>query len=127
MEVCRLKVLGSSSEGNCYILDSNNKKLIIELGVSWVEILKGLNYKIEDVAGLYCQPLLATSDHANKDSIRKAIKYGIPVFSCEEVAHENKGVTIAKKGRKTSIGGFKIQPIPLQHLVRMFRLCYRNS
>lgn len=51
MEICRLKVLGSSSDGNCYILDSNNKKLIIELGVSWSDVLKGLNYKIEDVAG----------------------------------------------------------------------------
>ena len=54
-------------------------------------------------------------DHANKDTIRKVIQYGIPVYSCEEVAHENKGVTILKKGRKTSIGGFKIQPILLFH------------
>ena len=54
-------------------------------------------------------------DHANKDTIRKLIQYGIPVYSCEEVAHENKGVTILKKGRKTSIGGFKFQPILLFH------------
>ena len=59
-------------------------------------------------------------DHANRDTIRKFIQYGIPVYSCEEVAHENKGVTILKKGRKTSIGGFKIQPIPLQHSVQCF-------
>ena len=51
MEVCRLKVLCSSSEGNCYILESSNEKLIIELGMSWSEVLKGLNYKIDDVAG----------------------------------------------------------------------------
>lgn len=59
-------------------------------------------------------------DHANKDTIRKVIQYGIPVYSCEEVAHTNKGVTIVKKGRKTSIGGFKIQPIPLQHSCECF-------
>lgn len=59
-------------------------------------------------------------DHANKDTIRKVIQYGIPVYSCEEVAHENKGVTILKKGRKTSIGGVKIQPIPLQHSCECF-------
>lgn len=51
MEVCRLKVLGSSSEGNCYILESGNEKIIIELGVPWRDIIKGLNYKIDDVAG----------------------------------------------------------------------------
>lgn len=54
-------------------------------------------------------------DHANRDTIRKFIQYGIPVYSCEEVANENKGIMIAKKGRKTSIGGFKIQPILLFH------------
>jgi hypothetical protein len=51
MGVCRLTVLGSSSEGNCYILESSNEKLIIELGISWIEVVKGLNYKIDDVAG----------------------------------------------------------------------------
>lgn len=59
-------------------------------------------------------------DHANKDTIRKVVQYGVPVYSCEEVAHENKGVTIVKKGRKTSIGGFKIQPIPLKHSCECF-------
>lgn len=55
------------------------------------------------------------SDHANKDTIKKMIRYGIPVYSCEEVAHDNKCVIIAKKKEKILIGGFKIQPIPLYH------------
>jgi phosphoribosyl 1,2-cyclic phosphodiesterase len=66
-------------------------------------------------------------DHANKDTIKKVIQYGIPVYSCEEVAHENKGVMIAKKGRKTSIGGFKIQPIPLQHSCECFGYLIETS
>ena len=60
------------------------------------------------------------SDHANKDAIRKVVQYGVPVYSCEEVAHENKGVTIVKKGGETSIGGFKVQPIPLKHSCECF-------
>lgn len=59
-------------------------------------------------------------DHANKDTIRKVIQYGIPTYSCEEVAKMCKGVNTIKKGRKTSIGGFKIQPIPLEHSVQCF-------
>ena len=59
-------------------------------------------------------------DHANKDTIRKVIQYGIPTYSCEEVAKMCKGVNTIKKGRKTTIGGFKIQPIPLEHSVQCF-------
>lgn len=48
------------------------------------------------------------------------IQYDIPVYSCEEVAHANKGVAIIKKGQKIPIGGFKIQPIPLNHSCECF-------
>lgn len=113
-----LNVISSGSQGNAYILESDGEKLLIELGVAWKDILKSLNYKIEDVCG--CVVSHKHSDHATKDTIRKVIQYGIPIYSCEEVAHENKGVTILKKSRKTSIGGFKIQPIPLQHSVQCF-------
>lgn len=43
--MAKLKVLGSSSQGNCYILDCQGESLIIELGLPWKEILKGLNYR----------------------------------------------------------------------------------
>lgn len=46
-----LKVVGSGSSGNSYIVECDNEILLIELGMSWKDILKGLNYKIEDVAG----------------------------------------------------------------------------
>ena len=46
-----LRVIGSGSSGNAYILQCNNETLLIELGMAWKNILKGLNYKIDDVAG----------------------------------------------------------------------------
>lgn len=46
-----LRVINSGSSGNGYVLESNGEKLLIELGVAWKDILKSLNYKIEDVAG----------------------------------------------------------------------------
>ena len=55
------------------------------------------------------------SDHANKDTIKKVIQYGIPIYSCEETREIDKRIINIKKGRKTSIGGFKIQPILLFH------------
>lgn len=49
MGSCKLKVLGSSSKGNCYLLECSDETLILELGVSWEEILKGLNYDLKKV------------------------------------------------------------------------------
>ena len=52
--MAKLNVISSGSSGNAYILDCDNEQLIIELGVSWKEILKGLNYKIDSVVGALC-------------------------------------------------------------------------
>lgn len=59
-------------------------------------------------------------DHANKDTIKKVIQYGIPIYSCEETREIDERIINIKKGRKTLIGGFKIQPIPLQHSCECF-------
>ena len=37
----KLIVLGSSSNGNCYILDNGNEALIIEAGIRFQEVKKG--------------------------------------------------------------------------------------
>lgn len=113
-----LNVISSGSQGNAYILESNGEKLLIELGVAWKDILKSLNYKINDVCG--CLVSHKHTDHANKDTIKKVIQYGIPIYSCEEIREIDKHITNIKKGRKTLIGGFKIQPIPLKHSCECF-------
>lgn len=48
-----LKVLGSSSTGNCYLLQSSEgETLIIECGINIREIKKALNFNIRNVAGV---------------------------------------------------------------------------
>ena len=47
-----LRCLASGSQGNAYILESNGEQLLLELGIRWQEILKGLNYKLGDVVGV---------------------------------------------------------------------------
>lgn len=47
-----LKVVGSSSKGNSYIIETSNKSLILELGCKWSEVLEMLDYKIGKVLGV---------------------------------------------------------------------------
>jgi ribonuclease BN (tRNA processing enzyme) len=50
--MAKLKCLSSGSIGNAYILECNGERLLLELGIGWQEILKGLNYKLGDVVGV---------------------------------------------------------------------------
>ena len=50
--VSKIKVLGSSSRGNAYILECQNETLLLELGVSWKDIVKALNFNLSKVVGV---------------------------------------------------------------------------
>lgn len=74
----RLKCLGSSSAGNCYLLTSNSgETLILDCGIPIKEIKKGLDWNVKDVVGVLCTH--QHSDH-NK-SLKDFINMGIPVFA----------------------------------------------
>lgn len=47
-----LKVTGSSSKGNSYIVETENESIILDLGCKWNDVLKSLNYKIDKVVGV---------------------------------------------------------------------------
>lgn len=49
----KLKVLGSGSKGNCYLLTSSKgKTLIIEAGLRNIEIKESLGFDLTSVEGL---------------------------------------------------------------------------
>lgn len=55
-----LKVLGSSSAGNCYILESDNEALIIEAGVPFKEVKVALGFNVRKIVGV-------VAGHSHKD------------------------------------------------------------
>ena len=46
-----IKVIGSSSKGNSYVITSNGHHLIVELGCAFKEVLAAINWRVENVAG----------------------------------------------------------------------------
>lgn len=74
----RLKCLGSSSAGNCYLLTSNSgETLILDCGIPIKEIKKGLNWNIRNV--VCCIVSHVHSDHSK--SVKDFEAMGIPVFA----------------------------------------------
>lgn len=76
-----LKVLGSSSQGNCYILENKNEALIIEAGVRFIEVKKALGFDIRKVSG--CLITHQHNDHAKY--IKAMVESGFPTLALEEV------------------------------------------
>jgi phosphoribosyl 1,2-cyclic phosphodiesterase len=74
----RLKYLGSSSAGNCYLLQADNgETLILDCGIPIKEIKKGLNWNVKDVVGVLC-----THKHLDHSkSVEDFEDMGIPVFA----------------------------------------------
>lgn len=50
----RILINGSGSSGNNIVIESNGHKLLVDLGISAREILKSVNYKIDDWSAAIC-------------------------------------------------------------------------
>jgi len=97
----RLKCLGSSSAGNCYLLTSDSgETLILDCGIPIKEIKRGLNWNIKDVVGVLCTHKHLDHSKSVKDfrQMGKAI-YGL----------YSKAVSM----RTMKIGGFNVKPFDL--------------
>ena len=72
----KLKVIGSSSSGNCYILESDTEALIIEAGLPFMEVKKALNFNVRKIKSVIIT-------HIHSDHHLHWFEYasaGIPVF-----------------------------------------------
>lgn len=110
-----LKVLGSSSQGNCYILENENEALIIEAGVRFIEVKKALGFDIRKVSG--CLITHQHNDHAKY--IKAMVESGFPTLALEEV-WTAKGVTGSRaycieRGKGYRFGRFKVLPFDACH------------
>ncbi|MCC0744933.1 MBL fold metallo-hydrolase [Clostridioides sp. ZZV14-6044] len=111
----KIKVLGSSSKGNCYLLQLENETLILECGVSYKEILKGLDFNLERVVGC-----LVTHEHKDHSkSIVELTNNGIDVYSSkgtlEALKIENHRTKIIESEKLFKVGNFKTMPFRTKH------------
>lgn len=77
----KLIVLGSSSSGNCYILDNGKEALIIEAGIRFQEVKKALDFNLRKVVG--CVVTHAHNDHAKY--IKAMVDSGFHTLALREV------------------------------------------
>lgn len=111
----KLRILGSSSTGNCYFLESKEETLILECGLNIKDIKKGLNWDFSKVVGC----LVSHSHNDHSKSMKDILAAGIKTYALKET-FEAKDINSPfrkdiKEGDFLSIGSFEIQVLPAKH------------
>lgn len=112
----KLKIIGSSSSGNGYILHSTTDSLLIEAGVRLSKIKAGLDFDLGRVSG--CLVSHAHGDHSK--SALELMKSGIDTYALKDtheklVSIEHHRAKILTPGKGLIIGSFKVYPFSVSH------------
>jgi len=115
----KLHVLGSSSSGNCYLLQSETtgEVLAIEAGVKFSEVKKALNFDVSHIVGILVS-------HEHGDHAGQLVRFAHGTMAC---IYMSDGTAKAKKMEryawtrtlfpmmKVQIGSFQVMPFDVQH------------
>lgn len=112
----KLKVLGSSSSGNCYLIEASKKdKLILDAGINFKDVQKELKFDFSGIQGV-----LVTHEHM--DHLKYAPNFalnGINIYSSvgtfKKLKLEGHRFKIIKALEQFQIGNFIILPFDTEH------------
>lgn len=111
-----LRCLGSSSSGNCFLLECQGETLILDLGLDWRSVMGAIGYRLETIVGALVSHI--HGDHSYL--IPKMLRYCVPVYSCSNVAEKYDEVACLQPKTKYKIGNFIVQPLPVEHNVENY-------
>lgn len=103
-----LTVLGSSSEGNAYVLQNKNEALLLEAGIPFKKVLAALGNNVKKVVG--CLITHEHGDHAAR--INEVLSYAIPVFASKGTIEAAK-VRVDWQPITIKLGNGSYQPLQL--------------
>lgn len=111
----KFKVLASGSKGNCYILSSPTGSLLLDAGIPFREIQKGLDYNLRDITAS-----LVTHEHKDHSKAAEDVmNAGIDCYMSEGTANalglQGHRLNIMRHKDEVEAGGFVIKAFETQH------------
>ena len=107
--------LASGSRGNCYRVTDGSTPLLLECGIPFREIQKGLHFRVSEVA--VCLVSHEHKDHSK--AVRDVMKAGIDCYmsagTAEALGISGHRLHIIKAKQQFRIGTWKILPFETQH------------
>ena len=112
-----LHILGSSSAGNCYILENSTEALVIECGVPFQEVKKALNFNISKIVGVIVSH--EHGDHSKHvdDFLKNRIRVRMSAGTMNALNPKNGNgmMLLAQDGAKFKCGEFTVLPFDVKH------------
>jgi phosphoribosyl 1,2-cyclic phosphodiesterase len=111
-----LTILGSSSKGNCYVIQDENEALVIECGVPFNEVKKAVDFNVKKIAGA-----IMTHEHFDHSrAVNDFLHYRIPVYASHGTVNNLKLKEtflplLIEAGVKIKVGNFEILPFDVKH------------
>lgn len=105
--------LASSSHGNCYVVSDGETAILLECGISFRRIKKGLGFDLSAIRG--CLVSHEHKDHSK--SVMDMIKSGVEVFASEGTARalDCALITPVEEGVQFQAGSFEVKPFRTWH------------
>jgi len=120
----RLSVLGSGSRGNCLVIESNSRRLMIDAGFSCKQIEHRLRLVGAEPAAF--DGLVLTHEHSDhcKGASLFARRHGLKIYATagtfEETGLQEIGVEteVIRSGEPLQVGAFNVEPFAIPHDAR---------
>jgi phosphoribosyl 1,2-cyclic phosphodiesterase len=110
-----ITALASSSKGNCYRVTDGVTPILLECGITYRDIQKGLNFQMSSIAGC-----LVTHEHGDHcKSIKDVMKAGIDVYASkgtiETLNISGHRIKPVKAREQFQLGTWTILPFEVEH------------
>lgn len=112
----KIKVIGSGSSGNCYLIDDGQTQLLLECGLPIKKIKAGCDYDLSRIAA--CLVTHEHQDHAGATT--QLMKAGVDVWMTKGTAQALKAPEYRLKcwpdySTTKTIGTFRVRPFKVHH------------
>ena len=111
-----IKILASSSKGNCYLVGDGKSRLLLDAGIPFAQIQAGCGFMTGEIAGCLVSHIHDDHSHAVKDLSRRGIK----CYGTREMAEAGMPVEPVKTLTIYKTGGFTFQPFEAVHDVECY-------
>ncbi|WP_407310985.1 MBL fold metallo-hydrolase [Desulfosporosinus sp. SB140] len=113
----KLKVIGSSSKGNSYILEAQTGSLLLDAGVPFKEIQKALYFNLSNVVG--CLVTHEHKDHSKAvdNLMRSGVNCHMSIGTAEKIGAllHHRCLSMPSFMPQFNIGDFIVKPFSVEH------------
>lgn len=110
-----IKTLATGSKGNCYHITDGSTPLLLECGISFKDIQKGVNFETSSLGGV-----LVTHEHKDHcKGVESVLNRGLDVYMSkgtqEALSLDHHRIKTVKSKEQFKVGSWTILPFDVQH------------